>query len=77
MLEAEKKTYLSSFVKRHDDGNERDEDDAAGIVVIGVRKPQGHAEHLKDVERVEDLSTNSTPTCFRPAAAQNIAHIHN
>ena len=36
-------------------GDDRDEDDAGGVVVVLVAEPQRHAEQLEHVERVEEL----------------------
>lgn len=48
-------THLLGLVERDGDGDSGDEDDADGVVVVGLAEPQGDAEGLEEVERVQDL----------------------
>ena len=36
--------------QRHDDGDERDQGNASGVVVVGLKAPQHNGQELKDVE---------------------------
>lgn len=43
------------FVERDADGDDGNEEDAAGVVVVGITNPQDDAQHLEHVEWVEHL----------------------
>ena len=50
-----KLTHLACFVQRDADGQERDDEDTGGIIIVVIGHPQGDAEHLKDIKGIEDL----------------------
>lgn len=49
-------SYLSCLVDGGDDGDSGDEDDAAGVQLVGISVPHTHAKHLEDIEWRKNLS---------------------
>ena len=48
-------THLSGLDETDCDGDDLDQDDAAGIVVVLVSHPEGNSDKLKDIKWMENL----------------------